>query len=135
MRANRGRVPYTVHGGRRWFRLDQLELIVHAQVARSTLKVCESTAPGARGNEDWRLLQEVLKHVTASGGLPPRKTRADAGQALRCGMSMTAASPPSCSRILASTSSGTMPSRSVISGRRTHSAGKLPMRFSAMPVL
>lgn len=39
MRANRGRVPYTVHGGRRWFRLDQLELLVRAQVARSTLKV------------------------------------------------------------------------------------------------
>lgn len=39
MRANRGRVPYTVHGGRRWFRLDQLELLVRAQVARSTLRV------------------------------------------------------------------------------------------------
>ena len=39
MRANRGRVPYMVHGGRRWFRLDQLELLVRAQVARSTLRV------------------------------------------------------------------------------------------------
>jgi hypothetical protein len=39
MRANRGRVPYTVHGRRRWFRLDQLELLVRAQVARTTLKV------------------------------------------------------------------------------------------------
>lgn len=39
MRANRGRVPFTVQGGRRWFRLDHLELLVRAQVARSTLKV------------------------------------------------------------------------------------------------
>lgn len=33
-RATRGQVPYTVHGGRRWFRLDLLELMVRAQVAR-----------------------------------------------------------------------------------------------------
>jgi hypothetical protein len=33
-RASRGRVPYVVHNGRRWFRLDLLELVVRARVAR-----------------------------------------------------------------------------------------------------
>lgn len=37
-RAARGQVPYTVHGGRRWFRLDLLELILRARAARSTLE-------------------------------------------------------------------------------------------------
>lgn len=35
-RANRGRVPSTLSGGRRWFRLDHLELVVRADVARHT---------------------------------------------------------------------------------------------------
>jgi hypothetical protein len=34
MRANRGQVPFTLHGRRRWYRLDLLELQVRAQVAR-----------------------------------------------------------------------------------------------------
>jgi hypothetical protein len=38
-RATRGQVPYTLHGGRRWFRLDLLELLLRARAARSTLKV------------------------------------------------------------------------------------------------
>jgi excisionase family DNA binding protein len=33
-RAVRGRVPSTLHDGRRWFRLDHIELVVRAQVAR-----------------------------------------------------------------------------------------------------
>jgi hypothetical protein len=33
-RAKRGRVPSTLHDGRRWFRLDHLELVVRAEVAR-----------------------------------------------------------------------------------------------------
>jgi hypothetical protein len=33
MRANRGQVPFTVHGHRRWYRLDLLELQVRAQAA------------------------------------------------------------------------------------------------------
>ena len=37
-RATRGQVPCTVHGGRRWFRLDLLELLLRARAARSTLK-------------------------------------------------------------------------------------------------
>ncbi|GAA5122603.1 hypothetical protein GCM10023339_41220 [Alloalcanivorax gelatiniphagus] len=37
-RATRGQVPFTVHGGRRWFRLDLLELILRARAARSTMK-------------------------------------------------------------------------------------------------
>lgn len=37
-RAARGQVPYTVHGGRRWFRLDLLELLLRARAARSTLE-------------------------------------------------------------------------------------------------
>jgi hypothetical protein len=36
-RANRGRVPSTLSGGRRWFRLDHLELVVRAQAARRTV--------------------------------------------------------------------------------------------------
>ena len=36
-RATRGQVPVTVHRGRRWFRLDQLEMLVRARVARTTL--------------------------------------------------------------------------------------------------
>lgn len=32
-RCARGQVPYTVHDGRRWFRLDLLELLVRARVA------------------------------------------------------------------------------------------------------
>ncbi len=36
-RAARGQVPYTVHGGRRWFRLDLLELLLRARAARITL--------------------------------------------------------------------------------------------------
>lgn len=36
-RATRGQVPYSVHDHRRWFRLDQLELVVRAQAARSTM--------------------------------------------------------------------------------------------------
>lgn len=35
-RANRGRVPSRLSGGRRWFRLDHLELVVRADVARHT---------------------------------------------------------------------------------------------------
>jgi len=38
-RANRGRVPSTKVGGRRWFRLDHLELAVRAQVAQERLRV------------------------------------------------------------------------------------------------
>jgi hypothetical protein len=38
-RAVRGQVPYTVHDGRRWFRLDLLELVVRARAARSALQV------------------------------------------------------------------------------------------------
>lgn len=34
MRANRGQVPFTVRGHRRWYRLDLLELQMRAQVAR-----------------------------------------------------------------------------------------------------
>lgn len=37
-RAARGQVPYTVHGGQRWFRLDLLELLLRARAARSTLE-------------------------------------------------------------------------------------------------
>ncbi|MFC7726180.1 hypothetical protein ACFQW6_13765 [Nocardioides sp. GCM10028917] len=37
MRATRGRVPYMVHDGRRWFRLDHLELWLRARAARSTV--------------------------------------------------------------------------------------------------
>jgi hypothetical protein len=33
MRANRGQVPFTLHAGRRWYRLDLLELQVRARVA------------------------------------------------------------------------------------------------------
>lgn len=36
-RATRGQVPFTVHGGRRWFRLDLLELILRARAARRTM--------------------------------------------------------------------------------------------------
>ena len=36
-RATRGQVPCTVHGGRRWFRLDLLELILRARAAQSSL--------------------------------------------------------------------------------------------------
>ena len=39
MRANRGQVPYTVHGHRRWYRLDLLELILRARAARRTMKL------------------------------------------------------------------------------------------------
>lgn len=39
MRAQRGRVPFTMHRGRRWFRLDLLELLLRARAAHSTLKV------------------------------------------------------------------------------------------------
>ena len=35
-RAARGKVPYTVHAGRRWFRLDQIELLVRSEVAQRT---------------------------------------------------------------------------------------------------
>ncbi|WP_231252748.1 hypothetical protein [Nocardioides furvisabuli] len=35
-RAARGQVPYVVHGGRRWFRLDQIELQVRSEVAQRT---------------------------------------------------------------------------------------------------
>jgi hypothetical protein len=35
MRANRGQVPFTLHAGRRWYRLDLLELQVRARVART----------------------------------------------------------------------------------------------------
>jgi hypothetical protein len=38
-------------------------------------------------------------------------------------------------RIRSSTLGGTRPSRSVSSGRRTHSAGNVSMRFSPVPVL
>lgn len=38
-RARRGRVPSTLHGGRRWFRLDHLELLLRAQVARERRQV------------------------------------------------------------------------------------------------
>lgn len=38
-RARRGRVPSTLHDGRRWFRLDHLELLVRAQVARERRQV------------------------------------------------------------------------------------------------
>jgi hypothetical protein len=34
MRANRGQVPFMVHCRRRWYRLDLLELLVRARVAR-----------------------------------------------------------------------------------------------------
>ena len=34
-RAARGQVPCTVHGGRRWFRLDLLELLLRAQMAQA----------------------------------------------------------------------------------------------------
>ncbi|GAA5136952.1 hypothetical protein GCM10023339_76590 [Alloalcanivorax gelatiniphagus] len=37
-RATRGQVPFTVHGGRRWFRLDLLELMVRARAARRTIE-------------------------------------------------------------------------------------------------
>lgn len=33
-RCARGQIPYSVHQGRRWFRLDLLELVVRARVAR-----------------------------------------------------------------------------------------------------
>lgn len=39
VRANRGRVPFTVCGHRRWYRLDLLELQVRAQVAVETGRV------------------------------------------------------------------------------------------------
>lgn len=35
-RAARGQVPYVVHGGRRWFRLDQIELQVRSEVSQRT---------------------------------------------------------------------------------------------------
>lgn len=38
-RATRGQVPCTVHDGRRWFRLDLLELLLRAQAARRTMRV------------------------------------------------------------------------------------------------
>jgi hypothetical protein len=38
-RANRGRVPSTVADGRRWFRLDHLELAVRAEVAQQRRQV------------------------------------------------------------------------------------------------
>lgn len=38
-RAIRGRVPSTLHGGRRWFRLDHLELMVRADLARRLRQV------------------------------------------------------------------------------------------------
>lgn len=38
-RAVRGRVPSTMAGGRRWFRLDHLELVIRAQVARRRRQV------------------------------------------------------------------------------------------------
>jgi hypothetical protein len=41
MRASRGRVPFTVHRGRRWYRLDLLELVVRARVARARGRVAE----------------------------------------------------------------------------------------------
>ena len=36
-RASRGQVPFTLHGGRRWFRLDLLELLLRARAALRTL--------------------------------------------------------------------------------------------------
>lgn len=36
-RANRERIPSTVHQRRRWFRLDHLELALRAEVARRTM--------------------------------------------------------------------------------------------------
>lgn len=38
-RCARGQVPYTVHDGRRWFRLDLLELQVRARVAEERRRV------------------------------------------------------------------------------------------------
>jgi hypothetical protein len=38
-RGVRGRVPSTLHDGRRWFRLDHLELVVRAQVAKERRQV------------------------------------------------------------------------------------------------
>jgi hypothetical protein len=38
MRANRGQVPFAVHGHRRWYRLDLLELLLRARAARRTMK-------------------------------------------------------------------------------------------------
>jgi hypothetical protein len=38
-RAVRGRVPSMLSDGRRWFRLDHLELVVRAQAARATRRV------------------------------------------------------------------------------------------------
>jgi hypothetical protein len=46
-RTTRGQVPYVVHGRRRWYRLDLLELVVRAQVARATRR----TRPGAPRGE------------------------------------------------------------------------------------
>lgn len=37
-RAARGQVPYMVHSGQRWFRLDLLELLLRARAARRTLE-------------------------------------------------------------------------------------------------
>lgn len=37
-RCARGQVPYVVHDGRRWFRLDLLELLLRAQHARRTME-------------------------------------------------------------------------------------------------
>jgi hypothetical protein len=36
MRATRGKVPFKVHDGRRWFRLDHLELLAYARPAQKT---------------------------------------------------------------------------------------------------
>lgn len=38
-RARRGRVPSTLSEGRRWFRLDHLELVVRAEVAQRQRRV------------------------------------------------------------------------------------------------
>lgn len=48
-RAARGQVPYVVHDQRRWFRLDHLELLVRARVARERQRLPGRGALSASG--------------------------------------------------------------------------------------